>query len=86
VPLYDPTGRLFLASEDPTPVDAQASLTQKEQDVKYGVVTINELRGERGLPPVPWGEVPWLPLQWERTDSDNRSFEAGNRGRNRHPN
>lgn len=82
VPLFDPTGRLFLASEDPRPVDAQAAIQQKELDLKYGVVTINEVRSERGLPPVPWGDVPWLPLQWERTDMA-RQPEAPHTGRNR---
>ncbi len=48
VPLFDPTGRLFLASEDPVPVNRE--LTAKEQDLnlKYGVATINEVRGDRG--------------------------------------
>ena len=73
VPLYDPTGRLFLASEDPVPVNRE--LTTKEQDLnlRYGVVTINEVRGTQGLPPVPWGDVPWLPLQWARTDYAGRA-------------
>jgi hypothetical protein len=64
VPLYDPTGRLFLASEDPVPVDQQAGLAQQEMDLKYGVLSINEIRGGRGLPPVPWGNSPWLPNRW----------------------
>jgi HK97 family phage portal protein len=84
VPLFDPTGRLFLASEDPHPVDANALIQQKELDLKYGVVSINEVRSERGLPPVPWGDVPWLPLQWERTDMP-RPVEAADTGRNRQP-
>jgi HK97 family phage portal protein len=61
VPLFDPSGRLFLASEDPIPVDREMSAKDREIDLKYGVVTINEVRGERGLPPVPWGDAPWLP-------------------------
>ena len=61
VPLFDPTGRLFLASDDPTPVDGSLSVTQQIADLQYGVVSINEVRSERGLPPVPWGNVPWLP-------------------------
>jgi HK97 family phage portal protein len=68
VPLYDPTGRLFLASEDPTPVDQELTIKQQENDLKYGVVSINEVRGERGLPAVPWGQVPWLPDRWLPTD------------------
>jgi HK97 family phage portal protein len=72
VPLFDPSGRLFLASEDPVPVDQNASIAQQTNDMKYGVVSINEIRSERGLPPVPWGDLPWLPANWLPTDSPNR--------------
>lgn len=84
LPLYDPTGRLFLASEDPVPMNRDTLIQQQIVDLKYGVVSINEVRGERGLPPVPWGDVPWLPLQWERTDFP-RPCEAPHLGRNRAP-
>jgi HK97 family phage portal protein len=84
IPLYDPSGRLFLASQDPVPIDANATIAQQEVDLKFGIVTINEVRGERGLPPVPWGDVPWLPLQWARTDYDGRAdWPAPDIGRNR---
>ncbi len=59
IPRYDPTGRLFVASEDPTPQDQARVLRQTESDLKYGVRTINEIRAERGLPPVPWGDRPF---------------------------
>jgi hypothetical protein len=72
VPLFDPSGRLFLASEDPIPADADQATAQKELDPKYGVVTINEVRSERGLAPVPWGNVPWLPERWVPTDVPRR--------------
>src|SRR5258708_33202617 len=49
VPLFDPSGRLFLASEDPIPVNREMSAKEREIDLKYGVVTVNEVRGERGL-------------------------------------
>ncbi len=62
IPLYDPTGRLFLASEDPVPVDQNLSVVQQQADLKYGVASVNEVRSERGLPPAPWGDVPWLPV------------------------
>ena len=29
--------------------------------LRQGVVTINEVRSEQGLPPVSWGDAPWLP-------------------------
>jgi HK97 family phage portal protein len=72
VPLFDDSGRLFLASDDPQPVDAQLGLQWQAQDLKLGVVTINEVRSERGLPPVPWGDEPWLPMQWAQTSYAGR--------------
>ncbi|MCS6851554.1 MAG: phage portal protein [Gemmataceae bacterium] len=61
LPLFDPSGRLFLASDDPVPDDRQAALAEQECDLRWGVRTINEVRQERGLPPVPWGEAPGPP-------------------------
>jgi HK97 family phage portal protein len=81
VPLFDPSGRLFLASEDPVPVDADQSVAQEQLDLKYGIVTINELRGERGLPPVEWGDKPWLPLLWAPTDLPERALYAPAEGK-----
>ena len=68
IPLYDPSRRLFLASEDPVPINREFTAKEKELDLKYGVVSINEDRMERGLDPVPWGWVPWLPKEWQPTD------------------
>jgi hypothetical protein len=80
VPLYDPTGRLFFASDDPTPVNAEAARSQEEQDL--GVRSINQVRSDRGLPPVEWGERPWLSAYLLPTDSPERGAAA--RGRARH--
>jgi HK97 family phage portal protein len=68
IPLYDPSGRLFLASEDPVPVNRELTAKERELNLKYGVLTVNEVRGEQGLPPVPWGDSPWLPVNWSQTD------------------
>jgi HK97 family phage portal protein len=67
VPLFDPTGRLFLASEDPVPANFDNNLKELELKLKYGVCTINEVRAAEGQPPVPWGETPWAPAS-ARTD------------------
>ena len=82
LPLYDPTGRLFLASEDPVPVNREQTAKEQELNLKYGVTTINEVRGVQGLAPVPWGDVPWLPRQWARTDDTGRT-DAKAAGRSR---
>ncbi len=58
VPLYDPSGRLFVASDDPTPANQDFVLRQEQADLRNGVRTINEVRSTRGLAPVPWGDQP----------------------------
>jgi HK97 family phage portal protein len=84
VPLFDPSGRLFLASDDPVPANREYRLREQESDLKYGVVTINEVRQERGLAPVAWGDTPWLPLSWAPSDYDREDAYPGT-GRNRKP-
>ena len=59
VPLYDPTGRLFLASDDPTPNNRELALRDREVALRYGVLTPNEVRAQMGLAPVAWGDEPW---------------------------
>ncbi len=58
IPLYDPTGRLFFHSPDPTPANQQFLLQQEQSDLRHGVRTINEVRASRGLPAVAWGDKP----------------------------
>jgi HK97 family phage portal protein len=84
VPLFDPTGRLFLASEDPVPLNFDDNLAELGLFLKYGVLSINEVRSGEGLPAVDWGDVPWVPMQWARTDYVGRADNpAPNVGRNR---
>lgn len=87
VPLFDPSGRLFVASEDPVPFNQEIAWRQQEVDLKFGILTINEVRQDRGLPPVPWGDTPWLPVRWAPTDVPRRPAlddegEQGGRARN----
>lgn len=56
IPLYDPTRRLFLASEDPSPIDPEQQWETMRINMEFGIITINEARSAQGLPPVPWGE------------------------------
>jgi HK97 family phage portal protein len=76
VPLFDPTGRLFVASEDPVPVNRDLTAKEQELNLKFGVISINEVRGQQGLDPVPWGNTPWLPRQWAQTDDPHRDHAA----------
>jgi HK97 family phage portal protein len=90
IPWYDSSGRLFVASQDPVPINADQGLAQMEKDLRYGVITINEVRQERGLQAVPWGDTPWLPLQWAPTDLPERPRYAPHEsnphvGRNKDP-
>ena len=58
LPRFDPTGRLFLASDDPTPANRDFELRQERADLELGVRTINEVRAGRGLAAVAWGDRP----------------------------
>jgi HK97 family phage portal protein len=92
IPYYDDSGRLFVASDDPLGVDADADPNWFDLNMKHGVITINEVRKERGLDPVEWGHTPWLPLNVAPTDfpsseeippGSKREDFAMTRGRNR---
>lgn len=55
---FDPSGRLFLASDHPVPEDRKMLLRQQESDIKLGILSINEVRQARGLACVAWGDGP----------------------------
>lgn len=52
VPLFDPTGRLFLAADDPVSSNRDLNLKEREVYLRLGVLSVNEVRSELGLPPV----------------------------------
>jgi HK97 family phage portal protein len=79
VPLYDPSGRLFLATDSPMPPNLEMQLAKTKQDLELGLRSINEVRSEDGLPPVEWGDLPWLPTRWAQTDVP-RTVPGGGRG------
>jgi len=81
--LYDPSGGLFFASDDPSPLEREEALRRQELDLKQGVLSINEVRSGRGLGPAAWGGVPWLPVAWAPTDITGRIDIAPETGRAR---
>src|SRR5262249_28651732 len=68
---------------DPVPRNQEQQIEQETADLHWGVRTINEVRAVRGLPPVAWGETPWLPVNLAPPDFPNRDaiVEATGRGR-----
>ena len=55
------------------PVNFENNMKELELKLKYGVLSVNEVRQADGLAPAPWGDVPWLPRQWAPTNEPNRS-------------
>jgi len=61
VPLFDPTGRLFLAYDNLIPDDEVFVLEQTRTAGLTGAITRNEIRAAVGLNPVEWGDLPLAP-------------------------
>ncbi len=72
IPLYDTTGRLFLASENPIPEDMLKETKRLEMLLTHYVLTINEVRKREGLKPVAWGDKPFKPETVQRIETDDR--------------
>jgi hypothetical protein len=53
VPGFDSMGRSYFRSHDPAGGNQDFLLRRKEQDLKYGVRSINQVRSDRGLETVP---------------------------------
>jgi HK97 family phage portal protein len=63
VPLFGEYAEgLFLAYDNPVPLDEQAIATTAASDIAAGIKTRNEVRAERGLPPVDGGDELMIPM------------------------
>ncbi|MGF1577924.1 MAG: phage portal protein [Gemmataceae bacterium] len=58
IPMFDDSGRLFVTSEDPVGNHEKEVVERQIQDIEHNIRSINEVRIERGLPLVPWGDGP----------------------------
>ena len=56
------TGKFDLSDIPELQEDEDKKREVEGKDVLQGILTINEVRDRRGLPPVSWGDVAWLPL------------------------
>jgi HK97 family phage portal protein len=78
VPLFgDGQKRLFLAFDNPVPEDAESAQSMQDADLDHGVITINEVRTTRGLPPVPWGDTPLIPMPIDQLGSMSDTSQYG---------
>ena len=50
----------FIAFDNPVPEDLTSQNDRDVADLGAGVVIINEVRHERNMEPVPWGDEPWM--------------------------
>jgi HK97 family phage portal protein len=69
VPMFDTSGRLFIAYESPVPEDEIFALEQTRTASMSGAITRNEIRESVGLDPVPWGGQPLVPNNMVEVDS-----------------
>jgi len=67
-PMFDSSGRLFLAYDSPVPEDEVFVLEQTRTASLSGAITRNEIRAAVGLDPVPWGEQPLVPNNMVEVD------------------
>jgi HK97 family phage portal protein len=73
MPRYD--SRLFVEFDNCVPQDVEMEVKKQETYLKGGVLTINEIREEMGLPPVEWGNEP---QKWQGGISQSQEvFEPG---------
>ncbi len=58
LPMFDPSGRLFVAYDSPVREDEVFAFEQTKAAAESGAITRNEMRATLGLEPVPWGDQP----------------------------
>ena len=58
---FKDSDNLFFKAEDPVPSNRELVLKEQTELTKAGVLTINEVRAERGLTEIEGGDVPYLP-------------------------
>jgi len=61
MPMFD--SKLFLKFDEVIPADQALAITQENNDLRNGTITINEVRKSRGMPEVSWGSEPFVPAK-----------------------
>jgi phage portal protein BeeE len=68
IPMFDTSGRLFVAYDSPVPEDEIFALEQTRTASMSGAITRNEIRESVGLDPVAWGGQPLVPNNMVEVD------------------
>jgi HK97 family phage portal protein len=68
VPMFDNSGRMFVAYDSPLPEDEIFALEQVRTASMSGAITRNEIRSSVGLGPTAWGEQPLVPNNMVEVD------------------
>ena len=68
VPMFDPSGRLFVEYDSPVREDEVFAFEQVRVAALSGAITRNELRAAVGLDPVTWGDLPLAPSNMVEVD------------------
>jgi hypothetical protein len=76
VPMFDPTGRLFVAYDSPVREDEAFLFEQNRAAAESGALTRNEIRASIGFAPVPWGDQPLAPADMVAVDSAGKPVPA----------
>lgn len=69
LPMFDDSGKLFCAFDNPVPEDKAFLLEKRKADLQTGVSTINEERSIDGKEPVEGGDTPLVPFSVVTLDS-----------------
>lgn len=72
VPLYDESGRLFVASDNPVKEDDEADVKKMQGWLDRGVVTRKEARVYGGFEDEKWAETPLMPTNMQAVGEDGK--------------
>jgi phage portal protein BeeE len=69
LPRYDQG--IFAEFDQPDIGDRDFNLRETEMELRNFVTVVNDVRARKGLPPVPWGSKPWIPLGVSQEGSES---------------
>ena len=84
IPMY-PDETIFCAFDNPVPEDEKFKLEKNKVYLEQDVKTINEVRQEEGLDPVPWGDKPAAKPQEQTQNINDKSVVSCNHRRKEMP-